>query len=300
MDGGLTAEARNNMPAAEVGIDEDLVRSLIRDQRPDLVGEELTALASGWDNVSYRIGESRIARLPRRELAVQLIVNEARWLPELAPTLPLAIPAPEYLGEPAGGYPWPWVISPFLRGETAATAQLDPLTGARQLGEFLKALHRPAPADAPDNRFRGGPLSTRAEGVEDRLGMVTDAADRRRLAHLWEESLHAPPHDGAPIWLHADLHPLNLLVADGILTAVIDFGDITAGDPATDLIVGWNLLGDGLEELWRAYGAEDEPLRLRARGWAIALGLAFADTSADHPVVREIGEKTLRAVLDHT
>ena len=300
MDLGLTSDARSNMPSAEVDIDEEVVRSLLREQRPDLVGEELRPLAFGWDNVSFRIGESRIARLPRRELAVQLIVNEARWLPALAPTLPLAIPAPEYLGKPAGGYPWPWVISPFLPGETAATARLDPLTGARQLGRFLEALHRPAPADAPENPFRGGPLSTRAEGVENRLEMITDPAARKRLADVWHESLHAPAHEGAPVWLHGDLHPLNLLVEDGKLTAVIDFGDITAGDPATDLVVGWNLLGEGHEELWLAYGAADEALRLRAQGWAIALGLAFADTSADHPAVRQIGENTLRAVLAGT
>jgi len=298
LDSELTSGARDNMPVAEVDIDVDLVRRLIESQRPDLSQAEITPLAFGWDNISFRIGERRIARLPRRELAVELISNEATWLPELAPFLPLPIPAPEFRGEPGEGYPWPWLIAPLLPGEPAAYCAFDTTAVAHQLGQFLSSLHRPAPADAPRNPFRGGPLSSRADGAYDRFAIVTDSGNRRRLENLFRDSMEAPVHSGAPVWLHGDLHPLNILIEDEAISAVVDFGDITAGDPATDLSAGWSLVADAHEEFWRAYGGGDDSLRLRARGWAIALGLGFVDTSADHPTIGRIGQDMLRAVLD--
>jgi len=294
----LTSGARENMPSAEVDIDVDLVRRLIESQRPDLSQAEIAPLAFGWDNVSFRIGERRIARLPRRELAVELISNEATWLPQLAPSLPLPIPAPEFRGEPGNGYPWPWLISPLLPGQPAANCAFDTTAVANQLGQFLRALHRPASADAPRNPFRGGPLSSRADRAYDRFAIVTDGASRRRLEDLFRDSMEAPVHTGAPVWLHGDLHPLNILIQDEAISGVVDFGDITAGDPATDLSAGWSLVADAHEDFWRAYGGGDDSLRLRARGWAIVLGLGFVDTSADHPTIGRIGQDMLRAVLD--
>ncbi len=286
------------MPAAEVDIDAALVRRLLEGQRPDLTGAEITPLAFGWDNVSFRIGERRVARLPRRALAAGLVENEATWLPKLAPRLPLPVPAPEFLGEPSAFYPWPWVIAPHIPGVPAGTLpDLDIGVCARQIGRFLRALHQEAPVDAPPNPFRGGPLSDRDEATQQRFPAVPDHAERARLIELWGESLAAEPYEQPPVWLHGDLHPQNLLVVDGQLSGVIDFGDITAGDPATDLAVAWNLVPEEHEVFWEAYGSDDSSLRVRARGWAIALGLAYVANSADNAAMERIGEHTLKAVL---
>lgn len=287
------------MPAAEVDIDLDLVRRLIRLQRPDLASAEIRPLAFGWDNASFRVGGARVARLPRREVAAGLIDNEARWLPKLAPGLPLPIPVPEFVGEPVDGYRWRWLIAPYIPGTPAGTlVDLDVAECARQLGGFLKSLHTDAPLDAPINPFRGVPLAARDATTRKRLAVVSDHVERSRLTQLWEEALAATPFDLAPVWLHGDLHPQNLLVDDDRLSGVIDFGDITAGDPATDLAVAWSFAAEHNVGFWEAYGSVDEVLRLRARGWAIALGLAYLSSSADNPIMERIGTRTLRAVLD--
>lgn len=286
-----------DMPAAEVDIDIDLVAALIESQRPDLASLPVALLANGWDNVSYRLGSERVVRLPRREIAVPLISNEAAWLPVLAPELPLPVPVPEFVGSPGLGYPWPWLVVPYLRGVPAAAAgELDYSRSAEQIADFLVALHRPAPDGYPINPYRGTPIQSRAPGVSDRLQLLDE--DAREIVHrLWEESVAAPEHEGPPLWIHGDLHPGNVLVDAGVVSGIIDFGDITAGDPATDLAVVWSLLDPAQNEFWNSYGG-DEALRLRARGWAIALGLAYLANSADNPVMDSIGRVTIEAVLN--
>jgi len=287
------------MPAAEVDIDVALVRRLLDAQRPDLAGNEIIPLAFGWDNVSFRIGEGRVARFPRRGLAARLIDNEARWLPQLAPSLPLPVPVPEFVGEPTSGYPWRWLIVPFIPGEPAGTVDdIELAECAVQVGRFLGALHREAPPGAPSNPYRGVALADRDEAIRQRFESLGDLPARSRLVSLWNEAVAAPTFTDPAVWLHGDLHPQNLLVADGRLSGVIDFGDITAGDPATDLAVAWSLVPDEHETFWAAYLPGDSSLRTRARGWAIALGLAYVANSADNPVMEQIGECTLRAVVD--
>ncbi|MDQ1465634.1 MAG: hypothetical protein QOH10_49, partial [Actinomycetota bacterium] len=147
-------------PAAEVAIDDGLVRRLLTEQLPDLRGLPLVRLAEGWDNVIFRLGDELTVRLPRRRLAAELVEHEQRWLPELAPKLPLAIPAPVGIGRPGPGYPWAWSVCPWLPGAVAQqVAPDDPFDAATRLGRFLAALHEPAPPDAPANPFRGVPLA---------------------------------------------------------------------------------------------------------------------------------------------
>lgn len=287
------------MPAAEVAVDVELVRALLQAQRPDLEHERVTPLASGWDNFSFRLGDTRVARLPRREGAVGLIANEARWLSRIAPQLPLPVPTPEFVGEPGAGYPWPWLIAPYLEGQSAGIINsLDVEKCAVQLGEFVACLHTPAPEDAPLNPHRGVALASRNETTRMRLSLVASVAQRERLESLWIQALAAAEFSGPPLWLHGDLHPHNVLVSDGLLSGVIDFGDITSGDPAVDLAVAWSLFAPAADRFWEAYGRADESMRLRARGWAIALGLAYFSNSADNPVMEAIGERTLAAVVD--
>jgi aminoglycoside phosphotransferase (APT) family kinase protein len=150
----------NRMPPAEVEVSADLVRRLLADQHPDLARLPVEFLANGWDNELYRVGDGLVARLPRRALGAQIISNEQRWLPGLAPRLPLPIPSPERTGVPGCGYPYSWSVVPYLPGVPAAQASsFDPEAAAVAVGGFLGALHVPAPADAPANPFRGVPLS---------------------------------------------------------------------------------------------------------------------------------------------
>jgi aminoglycoside phosphotransferase (APT) family kinase protein len=309
---GLIVVAVNRMPAAEVEVSADLVRRLLADQHPDLARLPVEFLANGWDNELYRVGDGLVARLPRRALSAEIIKNEQRWLPGLAPRLPLPIPYPERTGVPALGYPYSWSVVPYLPGVPAAEASsFDPAAAAVAVGGFLGALHVPAPADAPANPFRGVPLAERAGSFAANLALVTGQAshylaDRDAVLRVWDAALAAPGYGGPPVWLHGDLHPANILVNDGRVSGVIDFGDITAGDPANDLSVAWMLLALGCHDrFWSAYqaaggsgGRVDDALRTRARGWALNLAIVFLAHSEDNPVLLQAGRRTLSTVLE--
>jgi aminoglycoside phosphotransferase (APT) family kinase protein len=292
------------MPAAEVAISVGLLRRLLAAQHPDLAGLPITVLANGWDNVIFRLGDDLVARLPRRAMASALIAHELRWLPELAPRLPLPIPAPIRAGAPGEGYPWQWSIVPYLPGEPAADhPPADPLAAAEALAGFLAALHRPAPPNAPANPVRGIPLARRAESFAANLAAVGPIPDRAAVLRVWADALDAPVFGQPPVWLHGDMHPANILVHRGRVSAVIDFGDLTSGDPASDLAVAWMLLPPEVRPaLWDQYQSGGPAvlsagLWTRARGWALALGLVFLAHSADNPQLLAVGERTLREVL---
>jgi len=295
------------MPAADVDVSSDLVRRLLAEQFPDLAELPVEFMANGWDNTMFRIGDELVARLPRREPAASVLLNEQRWLPVLAPALELPIPYPERTGLPALGYPWSWSVVPYLSGVPAADADgLDLPSVPAVIGRFLASLHVPAPADAPANLFRGVPLAARAEQFTGNLAALAGRVDQEAVLRVWRGALAAPAYEGPPVWLHGDLHPANILVSHGRITGVIDFGDITSGDPATDLSVAWMLLPLPSHGPFRdAYriarngsaGPMDEALWTRARGWALVLAIAFLAYSADNPRMMNVGRRTLRRVL---
>lgn len=295
------------MPAADVDVSSDLVRRLLAEQFPDLAELPVEFMANGWDNTMFRIGDELVARLPRREPAASVLLNEQRWLPVLAPGLELPIPSPERTGLPAHGYPWSWSVVPYLPGVPAADANgLDLPSVPAVIGRFLASLHVPAPADAPANPFRGVPLAARAEQFTVNLRTLSGHVNRDAVLRVWEGALAAPAYEGPPVWLHGDLHPANILVSQGRITGVIDFGDLTSGDPATDLSVAWMLLPLPSHGPFRdAYriarngsaGPIDEALWTRARGWALVLAIAFLAHSADNPRMMTVGRRTLRRVL---
>lgn len=289
-----------NMPAADVEVSSRLVSELLEAQRPDLAGLAVAPMGFGWDNFSFLVGDDLVARLPRREAAVPLVENEVRWLPEIASRLTMPVPAPVFVGEPGSGYPWRWTLVPWIPGDRVSrAADLETQSGATDLGAFLRALHQPAPEEAPRNPFRGMPLRERDPVTKDRIGVLPTQLAPAAVLSIWETALQVPDYDGPPVWIHGDLHPANLLSVDGRLSGVIDFGDLASGDPATDLAIAWMLFAsDDRETLRNAYGDVEEATWERARGWALTLAVAFLANSADNAEMEEIGWLTLARVVE--
>lgn len=288
-------------PAAEVAVTDQLVRELLADQHPDLADLPLVELSAGWDNVIFRLGDELVVRLPRRELAAPLVLHEQRWLPQLAPALPLDVPVPVRTGRPSATYPWHWSVTRWFDGASGLTAPLaDPEDAARCIGRFLAALHRPAPPDAPPNPYRGIPLAERDELTRGWIDQMAGHLDAPLVRRCWEAHVELPRWTGPPLWLHGDLHPHNVVVHEGRVTAVIDFGDICSGDPATDLGIAWMLLPPAARPVLREAAGVDDLTWERGRGWALALGLAYAANSASTPDFARVGRQTIASVLaDH-
>ena len=284
-------------PAAEIEIDRQLVASLLAEQVPELAAQSVRIVGHGWDNTIARVGDEWMVRLPRRAAAAPLIESEQRWLPVLAPSLPLAVPVAWFSGRPSALFPWAWSVCRWLPGQSAASAPpTDPAHAARTLAAFVAALHVPAPSDAPLNEFRGVLLQRRAAAVEQRVATLADILDASTVMTMWADLSASPAWDGPALWLHGDLHPSNMLTLDGLLSAVIDFGDITSGDPATDLAVAWMMFPPAERELFRAAAGVDTQTWRRAAGWALTLSLAYL-TSDDTTSMPAIGHRTLAAVL---
>jgi len=289
------------MPAADIDITEPLVRRLLAEQAPDLASLPLRPAVNGWDNAVFRLGSGLAVRLPRREAAVPLLRHEQQWLPELTAGLAVATPAPLRCGTPSLLFPWPWSVVPWIEGTTAARVPAaERRQAAADLGAFVAAFHRPAPADAPHNPVRGVPLASRDAHVQKRIaaGLVLHAGE---VARLWQELRDTPPWPGPPIWLHGDLHPENLVLDGGRLAAVIDFGDLTAGDPATDLAAAWLVFDDAGRQLFQdqvnAAAPVDPATWRRARGWALSISTALLAASDDNPPMRVLGAEVLAQVL---
>lgn len=260
----------------EIRYEQDLVRALLRDQHPDLAELELRDVDGGWDNQQWRLGDEMAVRLPRTDRAPGLLRQEQRWLPLLAPRLPLPTPVPIRVGEPSDLFAQPWTVVRWVGG---VPADLEPITdrgSADALAGFLRALHTEAPEDAPGNPMRGIPLAEMAEQVPDSsFDVIEDAECARAARRVWREALEASAWQGPRVWLHGDLHPANVVVRDGALAGVLDFGDLCAGDPATDLSAAWILLPAGAaQQCFELYGSDEDTVA-RARGWAAlrALGL---------------------------
>ena len=292
------------MPPAEIDIDEALVRALLHSQHPYLASLPLTAVGEGWDNKVFRLGSDLAVRLPRRESTVALIEHEQRWLPELATGLPLSVPVPVRVGRPGAAFPWPWSVVRWFPGHTALAAPPDDLGPVAQaLGRFLAALHRPAPPDAPHNPVRSIPLDARTKRLHEHLDQLHDSVNRERVLAVWDRLVVTPRWPGPPMWIHGDLHPGNLLVHGGHLAAVLDFGDVASGDPATDFAVIWMLFQPPHRDaVFKASGRSranpaDEHVWRRARGWALAMGVAVLAVGGDDDPLAELGRRTIAAAV---
>ena len=283
--------------SADIFLDENLVRQLLREQHPDLADLDLRLVANGWDNDLYRLGPELVVRLPRRKVAVPLIEQEQRWVPAIAARVSIPVPSPVRVGVASDAFPSPWTITPWFEGTIASEtpfAQHDSL--ATDLANFVRELHTPAPAGAPRNPFRGVPLAEREPAMRDRLesGRVPQPGE---VEAAWRHALGANPWSSDPVWLHGDLHPANILTRDGRLAAVLDFGDLTSGDPATDLATAWLTFDPDGRARFRAALDYDDDTWQRASGWALVLAGAFLANSADSPAMLAIGTHGIEQVL---
>jgi aminoglycoside phosphotransferase (APT) family kinase protein len=231
-----------NLQTDGVHIDADLVRRLVAAQFPRWADLSVRPVeAGGWDNRTFHLGPRMTARLPSAAQYALQVEKEHRWLPKLAPLLPLPIPIPLAKGAPADGYPWPWSVYRWLEGETAGVGRIADLRRfATDLAEFLNALGRIDPAGGPPpgrhNFLRGGPLAVYDAETRRAIAALEGRIDTDAAGAVWEAALGAE-WDGSPVWFHGDVASGNLLVEDGRLSAVIDFGTSGVGDPACDLAI---------------------------------------------------------------
>lgn len=252
----------------------DLVRCLVDGQFPDWAGLPLRPVAlDGWDNTTLRLGDALSVRLPNAAGYVAQIEKEHRWLPRLAAGLSMPIPDPVARGEAGCGYPFPWSVYRWLDGEPAATASIaDEVAFARDLGGFLAALHRLDTTDGPaagDHSFgRGGPLERYDAETRATIAALGGRIDGHAALRTWEAALDRP-WSGPDVWAHGDLAASNLLVRDGRLAAVIDFGCCAVGDPACDTVMAWTFFSGASAAAFRAASNLDADTWARGRAWAL-------------------------------
>lgn len=290
------------MHADEIYTDADLVARLLARQFPHWEHLAIQAVASaGTDNALYRLGDDMVVRLPRIHWAVAGLDKEHRWLPRLAPLLPVAIPVPLARGAPAEGYPWHWSVYRWLDGENPTIDHHgDSRRLAVDLAGFIAALQRIDPMGAP-LAARGGPLATRDESTRAAIEASRGELDTGAVTAAWEAALQVPPWTGGPVWVHADLAPGNVLLVRQRLGAVIDFSLTGLGDPACDLPIAWNLLPQGVRDLFRGTLQVDDATWARGRGWALSIALIqlpyYRDTN---PALASSARHVIREVLtDH-
>ncbi|WP_326670584.1 aminoglycoside phosphotransferase family protein [Streptomyces sp. NBC_01257] len=256
------------------GIDAGLVQRLISAQFPQWSGLAVRPVeADGWDNRTYRLGEAMTVRLPTAAGYVPAVEKEHRWLPVLAPSLPVAVPPVLALGAPGEGYPHPWSVRRWLPGETAARGRVDDLAGfAVSVAEFVRALQRcdatGGPLAGAHSFYRGASPAHYDEETRRCLAALEGRVDTDRARAVWDAAL-ATEWRGAPVWFHGDIASGNLLVEAGELSAVIDFGTSGVGDPACDLVIAWGMFSGESREAFRQAVGQDGGTWARARGWAL-------------------------------
>ncbi len=288
------------MPA----IDERLARRLVDSQFPQWTHLPITRVAiDGWDNRTFRLGPDMTVRLPSGDWYALQVEKEQRWLPVLAPQLPLPIPTPVARGVPGEGYPYPWSIYRWLDGEIASEEGIEDLTEfATTLAGFLVALGGIDATDGPGpdrhNFYRGGPLATYADETVEAIEALGDEIPGEAAQRVWDDAMAATWH-GDPVWFHGDVAIGNLLLRDGRLAAVIDFGTSGVGDPACDVVIAWTLLFGPSREAFRAALGVDPGTWSRGRGWALWKSLITLVGERDPEAAAARRREIDRVLADH-
>ncbi len=296
------------MHADEIQTDISLVGRLLAAQFPQWAALPIRRAPSwGTDNALYRLGDDMVVRLPRRKGDTASLEKERRWLPRLAPLLPLAVPVPLADGAPGEGYPFTWHVYRWLTGEDATVQRVtDSGRLAIDLARFIAALQQIDPAEGPSpgehNSFRGEPLGMRDASTRAAIDSMRGTIDVAVVTAAWESARRSPEWQLRPVWIHGDLDARNLLVEDGRLCAVIDWGCLGVGDPACDAMVAWKVLAGGSRSTFRAALSLDEATWARARGWALsqALGvLSYYTLETNRALVLEARRWLAEVLADH-
>jgi aminoglycoside phosphotransferase (APT) family kinase protein len=266
-------------------VDEALARALVAEQFPDLAGQPVVPVGEGWDMDVWRVGELAF-RFPRRALAVPQVATEVTVLGWLADRLPVAIPRPARTGRPSERFPYPFYAHRFVAGGSAVGISSSArLALAAPLGRFLAALHAldGTAHGAPLDTMRGDPAKAAARATPRAAGTPWEAELRRRLA------LPPPMSASPPCLLHGDLYSRHLLVEDGALVGVIDWGDVCVGDRALDLaVVATFFPPEARHAFFAAYGPVDVETWARACFYGMCkYGLAL------YVYARDLGDERL-------
>jgi aminoglycoside phosphotransferase (APT) family kinase protein len=281
------------------GISADLVRRLLADQFPQWAALPVVPVKiDGWDNRTYRLGSSLTARLPTHSSYAPAIDKEDRWLPVLAPQLPVAIPVPVATGAPGQGYPYRWSVRRWMDGETATPSRVASMVGfAESIAEFILALQAIDASDGPaagaHSFYRGAPPAHYDDETRAAVASLGSAVDGARCLAVWDAAL-AAGFGGPPLWFHGDIAHGNLLVREGVLTGVIDFGTSGVGDPACDLVIAWTFFDGPSRTVFRRTVEQDDGTWARARGWALWKALITLADGAAVDINRRIIEAVLR------
>lgn len=283
-----------------------LVSKLLIQQFPQWADLPISRVAAdGWDNTTFRLGDTMSVRLPTGDWYSKQVEKEQRWLPVLAPQLPLPISLPLAQGVPGFGYPWPWSVYQWIDGEPLMTTSVADLPQfAADVAHFLAALNAAGSAGGPGpgehNFYRGGPLTVYDAETRSALEVLRGHIDTGAAADVWATALRATWH-GPPVWFHGDIAPGNLLVSRGRLSAVIDFGTSGVGDPSCDTVIAWTVFSGESRRVYMRRLPVDEATWARGRGWAIWKAMiVLADVLGSDPSRADDCKRvTAEVIADH-
>jgi aminoglycoside phosphotransferase (APT) family kinase protein len=253
----------------EVDTDVELVRRLLASQHPQWATHPIERVRSaGTDNAMYRLGDDLAVRLPRTRGVADVVAKEQQWLPVLAPHLPLAVPLPVATGDPDDAFPYPWGVVQWLPGELASVERIDdPVQAALDLAAFVRALQAIDATGGPQHQ-RGLPIKSKDAIVRVGVGRLRGEVDAHAVTEAWDRVMTIRDYDGPPVWFHGDL-AYNVLVQDGKLSAVIDWGTCGVGDPTIETEIAWTLFPPDARQVYRDALGIDDATWERGKGWVL-------------------------------